>query len=199
MELDTLVENLLPCDGQVYLQESFLSREESASYFDQLLNQVPWQQNSVVIFGQNRLEPRLTAWYADPDVSLTYSGKRMESTTWLPCLLNLRELVQNRCKVHFNGVLLNLYRDGNDSMGWHSDDEFYLGPQPLIASVSLGATRRFRLRHRQRDASPIGLDLTAGSLLVMQGQTQQFWHHAVPRTRRFVLPRINLTFRYVNI
>jgi alkylated DNA repair dioxygenase AlkB len=116
----------------------------------------------------------------------------------LPVILELKTRIEAVCDAPFNSVLLNLYRDGADSMGWHSDDEPELGERPVIASLSLGATRRFRLRHRRRkELEPVAIDLENGSLLIMEGDTQRFWKHQVPKTRRAAEPRVNLTFRNI--
>jgi alkylated DNA repair dioxygenase AlkB len=147
------------------------------------------------------LQPRLTAWYGDATARYSYSGLDLTPQPWTPALLALRTQVEQATGVTFNSVLLNLYRTGQDSMGWHADDEPELGPEPVIASISLGATRRFRLRPRhsqQLPHAPLGLDLPSGSLLVMRGTTQQHWQHAVPKTARPVGPRLNLTFRTIH-
>jgi alkylated DNA repair dioxygenase AlkB len=162
-------------------------------------NTIAWEQRSILLFGKLHPQPRLTAWYGDPDASYTYSGLRWLPLPWLPELAALRAQLEAVSGTRFNSVLLNLYRDGHDSMGFHADDEPELGPAPTIASISLGATRRFRLRPQPGlAASPLGLDLTSGSLLLMRGNTQHNWQHAVPKTARPVGPRLNLTFRWVH-
>jgi alkylated DNA repair dioxygenase AlkB len=159
---------------------------------------VEWEQHRIRIRGREIASPRLSAWYGDPDAHYRYSGLSLEPRPWLPVILELKSRVEAACDEPFNSVLLNLYRDGSDSMGWHSDDEPELGERPLIASLSLGATRRFRLRHRRRkDLEPVAIDLEGGSLLIMEGDTQRFWKHQVPKTKRTVEPRINLTFRNI--
>jgi alkylated DNA repair dioxygenase AlkB len=165
--------------------------------FARLRTDIAWQEEHVVIFGQRRKVPRLVAWYGDPGASYVYSGVRHEPLAWIPPLAEIRERVEGLTGHAFNSVLANLYRDGNDGMGWHADDEPELGPNPVIASVSFGATRRFRMRHRRRRDLAIDLDLEHGSLLVMAGATQHHWVHAVPKTRRPVGERINLTFRRI--
>jgi alkylated DNA repair dioxygenase AlkB len=161
-----------------------------------LRRDVHWQHEHVVIFGERRLVPRLVAWHGDPGASYAYSGTAHAPRPWTAELLEVRQVAQALTGHDFNSVLLNLYRDGNDGMGWHADDEPELGRNPAIASVSLGATRRFKLRHRQRKTVTT-LELGHGSLLSMAGSTQHRYVHAVPKTARPVGERINLTFRLV--
>jgi alkylated DNA repair dioxygenase AlkB len=141
--------------------------------------------------------PRLSAWYGDPGAIYSYSGLRLEPLPWTPVLLEIRQVVTDLAETPFNSVLLNLYRDGQDSMGWHSDAEPELGRNPVIASVSLGAVRRFVLRHKKRKEQHIALELESGSVLVMGGALQHYWRHALPKIRQAVGPRINLTFRLI--
>ncbi len=152
-----------------------------------------------MIFGRPRLVPRLVAWHGDPGATYTYSGTPHEPLPWTPALEQVRRRVQELSGLQFNAVLLNLYRDGRDGMGWHADDEPELGPDPAIASVSLGAVRRFCLRHRRRKGLRTDLSLPHGSLLLMTGATQGHWVHALPKTAVPVGERINLTFRRVGI
>lgn len=180
----------------VYWPDAF-TREQSRELFMQLRSGLEWQQEAVVIFGQPRLVPRLVSWHGDPGARYTYSGVVHEPKPWTAALQGIRERVQALTGREFNSVLVNLYRDGRDGMGWHSDDEAALGRNPVIASVSLGATRRFRMRHRRNRAAPFELPLTDGSLLLMEGATQHNWLHAVPKTARPAGERINLTFRRV--
>jgi len=185
-------------DGDVHFIPHFLTCSQSDRYFPELLERVEWKQHIIRIHGRGIASPRLSAWYGEPGAHYRYSGLSLEPCGWLPLLLELKARVEAACDQPFNSVLLNLYRDGSDSMGWHSDDERELGERPEIASLSLGATRRFRLRHRQRkDLAPVAIDLEDGSLLVMAGDTQRFWKHQVPKTRRACEPRINLTFRKI--
>jgi alkylated DNA repair dioxygenase AlkB len=179
-----------------YLPDAF-GAQEANDLFAQLREQVDWRQEEIVLFGQRRLVPRLVAWHGDAGAVYSYSGVEHHPQPWTPPLLRIRERVEALSGHSFNSVLLNLYRDGRDGMGWHADDEPELGANPVIASVSLGATRRFRMRHRKRRAETLGLDLEHGSLLVMYGATQHHWLHAVPKVTRPVGERINLTFRRV--
>jgi alkylated DNA repair dioxygenase AlkB len=184
--------------AELLLDAEFLSASEASVLLAQLSQEVAWEQRAIRIFGQQIPQPRLTTWYGDPDAQYTYSGLTWEPRPWTPLLLALRQRVEAAAGSTFNSVLLNLYRNGQDSMGWHADDEPELGPAPTIASLSLGATRRFRLRPRAGLAHlPLGLDLTSGSLLLMRGPTQQHWQHALPKTARVLGPRLNLTFRLV--
>jgi alkylated DNA repair dioxygenase AlkB len=183
-------------DGDARLIADFLTRSQADAYFAELLDIAEWTQHIIRIRGREVASPRLSAWYGDPDAHYTYSGLSLEPRPWLPVILELKARIGAVCDAPFNSVLLNLYRDGADSMGWHSDDEPELGERPVIASLSLGATRRFRLRHRRRkELEPVAIDLESGSLLIMEGDTQRFWKHQVPKTRRVSEPRINLTFR----
>jgi alkylated DNA repair dioxygenase AlkB len=185
-------------DGDVRLIDGFLTRSESDAFLEQLLRLVAWEQQVIRIAGRSVASPRLSAWHGDPGARYCYSGLALEPRPWLPVILELKLRVEAACYAQFNSALLNLYRDGADSMGWHSDDEPELGERPLIASLSLGATRRFRLRHRRRaELRPVELDLEAGSLLIMQGDTQHCWKHQLPKTRRAVASRVNLTFRSI--
>ncbi|MDO7875089.1 alpha-ketoglutarate-dependent dioxygenase AlkB [Hymenobacter sp. ASUV-10] len=185
--------------ADLWLDPHFLSPTLAAALCDDLRAAVPWEQRSIRLFGREVAQPRLTAWYGDPGAAYTYSGLRWEPRPWRQQLDTLRRRVEAATGHRFNSVLLNLYRDGHDSMGWHADDEPELGPAPTIASLSLGATRRFRLRPRPGGpaAEPLGLDLGSGSLLLMRPPTQAHWQHALPKTSRAVGPRLNLTFRWV--
>jgi alkylated DNA repair dioxygenase AlkB len=183
-------------DADVHYLPGAFAPAEADRLFDALRRGSGWQQEEITLFGQRRLVPRLVAWHGDPGARYTYSGVAHEPLPWTPALLEVRARVESLTGQRFNSVLLNLYRDGRDGMGWHADDEPELGRDPVIASVSLGATRGFRLRHRRRrDTVPI--DLEHGSLLLMKGPTQHHWVHALPKTARTVGERINLTFRHV--
>ena len=184
--------------ADLWFDPAFLPAAEADALLAQLTAEVAWEQRSIRLFGQEIPQPRLTAWYGDPAARYTYSGLAWEPRPWTKTLLTLRQRVEAAASARFNSVLLNLYRDGRDSMGWHADDEPELGSTPAIASLSLGAARRFRLRPRAGLAHPpLGLDLPGGSLLLMRGATQQHWQHALPKTSRPTGPRLNLTFRWV--
>ena len=168
-----------------------------------LWREAAWRQHSLRLFGRRLRQPRLTAWHGDFGVRYAYSGLRLEALEWTPCMSRVRHAVEAELRragwpdAAFNSVLMNYYRDGDDSMGWHSDDEPELGERPLIASLSLGAARRFALRHRHRSLATRTLRLGHGALLVMAGDTQRHWRHCAPKTRRPVGPRLNLTFRRI--
>jgi alkylated DNA repair dioxygenase AlkB len=184
-------------DGDLHYWPHAFATDEARALRDALSRSIDWSQEEIVMFGQRRRVPRLVAWHGDPDASYTYSGTAHEPQPWTPELSIIRARVEQLCGRSFNSVLLNRYRDGRDGMGWHADDEPELGRNPVIASVSFGATRRFRLRHRRNRVEPISLPLTDGSLLLMAGEMQQHWVHAVPKTATPVGERINLTFRRV--
>ena len=189
---------LLP-QADLLFDPTFLPPAEAGALLAQLTAETVWEQRSIRLFGRLVPQPRLTAWYGDPAARYTYSGLAWEPRPWTAALRALRQRVEAATGARYNSVLLNLYRDGRDGMGWHSDDEPELGPAPAIASLSLGATRRFRLRPRAgRPHSPLGLALPGGSLLLMRGPTQQHWQHALPKTARPTGPRLNLTFRWVS-
>lgn len=175
----------------------WLAPAEAAALMAHLLAGVEWEVHRIRLFGRMVDSPRLSCWIGDPEASYRYSGTRFAPHPWPPALLPLRERLAAELGVAFNSVLANRYRDGRDAMGWHSDEERELGPRPLIASLSLGATRRFVLRHRQQPALRQALDLSAGGLLLMGGETQRLYRHALPRTAKPVGERINLTFRNI--
>jgi alkylated DNA repair dioxygenase AlkB len=183
-------------DADVRLDTAWLPPLQAAELLATLQGAISWENHPVRLFGREHPAPRLSRWIGDDGAAYRYSGILREPSPWMPMLALLRERLSEELGVPFNSVLANLYRDGADAMGWHADDEPELGPAPVIASVSLGATRRFVLRHRDGTAR-LALDLPAGSLLVMQGTTQSHYRHALMRTARAVGPRINLTFRRV--
>ena len=165
--------------------------------FCELVGAFNWQQRALSLYGRTCLTPRLVAWCADDGVNYTYSGDTAPRQAWPIALLRLRRQLEAFCQMPFNGVLANYYRDGDDSMGWHSDDERSLGPQPCIASISLGAPRDFAFRPLSGGKQRHNICLEHGSLLIMQGETQKHWQHALPRRRRVNQPRLNLTFRHI--
>lgn len=165
--------------------------------FAELRRTIPWRQEELRMFGRSVPVPRLEAWIADEGLEYTYSGIRHRAEPWPPVLAELRDVVGRASGATFNSVLCNLYRNGTDSVDWHADDEIEFGRQPVIASLSLGATRRFDLRRVDDPAVRVDLELHHGDLLVMRGTTQELWRHRVPRTKRPVGERINLTFRTV--
>lgn len=177
-------------------RSAFLPRDEADSLFRAVREDIAWRQESIRLFGRQVLQPRLTAWFADPGVRYAYSGLDLSPKAFPPVLDKLRHSLQLASGHEFNAVLLNAYRDGRDSMGWHADDEAELGPAPVIASISVGAVRNFRVRARGGGRS-VALPLAHGSLLLMSGDSQKDFQHAVPKTRKPVGLRVNLTFRRV--
>lgn len=193
------VESVLPlADGECSLVERFLDGAQADWFFADIARTARWEQPQLTLFGKPVSSPRLAAWYGDAGAVYAYSGLVNHPLPWFESLRHLRRRVEAHSGARFNSVLLNLYRSGDDAMGWHSDDETELGADNTIASLSLGATRRFLMRHKRRkNLGLVKLPLTHGSLLLMRGQTQRHWRHAVPRTRQPVGARINLTFRWV--
>ncbi len=188
---------LLP-DADVILFSEFFSLAESDQLFATLLADTQWGQGRIKVYGKSYPEPRLTAWHGDEGKQYSYSGLTLHPLPWTETLLAIKARVDEAAGVRFNSVLLNLYRDGRDSNGWHQDNEPELGRNPVIASVSFGATRRFQMRHKQRaDLPRLDIDLEHGSLLLMAGPTQHFWQHQIPKTAKPVGQRINLTFRVI--
>lgn len=183
--------------GRLTCWPCFLSDLESRSLFDVLYSQLAWEQSEIQVYGRSVLIPRLNAWYADEGCDYAYSGKAMTRLDWHSLLFELKGRIEQTTGKRFNSVLANCYRDGDDSVGWHSDDERELGKNPAIASLSLGVTRRFLLKHRNNKELRHELALDNGSLLLMSGETQHFWYHSVPKEPRVKDARINLTFRYI--
>lgn len=178
----------------------WLAVDEADMLLEELRHSIPWEVHRIRIFGREVDSPRLSCWIGDPDATYVYSRTRFEPHAWTDALADLRLRAEQACGARFNSVLANLYRDGQDAMGWHSDDEPELGPQPVIASVSLGAERRFCMRPRAKDAprrAVQGIELPHGSLLRMAGETQRNYQHALPRAKAAAGPRINLTFRWI--
>jgi alkylated DNA repair dioxygenase AlkB len=191
--------NILPKDGQVFHYPSFFDREESDMIFQRLTDEVQWKQEEITIYGKTMNIPRLTAWYGDTNKQYTYSGIPMEPNPWTELLLWIKECVESETGVVFTSVLLNMYRNGSDSVAWHSDDEPELGDNPTIASLSFGATRTFRFRHLENKKLIESMELQHGSLVIMQGETQHHWEHEVPKsTKNAIRGRINLTFRVIH-
>jgi alkylated DNA repair dioxygenase AlkB len=183
-------------DADVSLWEGFLGAEEARGRLVRLVADLPWRQDHIRLYGHTHPVPRLHQWFGDPGRVYTWSGIRMEPQPWPVELADLRDRVGEACGAHFHSVLANLYRDGRDRVAWHADDEPELGPEPVIASLSLGAPRTFRLKHRLRDDLPVAaIELRPGSLLVMRGPTQRCWVHEIPRRKNVSEPRVNLTYR----
>ncbi len=182
-------------DGELVLYEHFFSTSQADKLLNTLLEEIPWQQEEITIFGKTNLVPRLSSWYGDSGVEYTYSGILHKPEPWSEKLMEIKNEIETELLQSFNSLLANLYRDGNDRVGWHADDEKSLGRNPLIASLSLGATRRFDLKHQHDKEKRLQLHLNHGNLLVMKGALQHHWHHQIPVQKKITDPRINLTFR----
>lgn len=205
LKLDSLIKeqavpqqsnNLLKQNGEVVFYSDLFNQDESDSLYSKLSTETNWQQESLKLYGRAVPLPRLTAWYGEKQYA--YSGISMQPQPWNETLLFIKSRIEPLAKTQFNSVLLNLYRDGNDSVSWHSDDEPELGKNPTIGSVSFGGTRRFSFKHRyEKSFDRIDIDLSHGSFLLMSGETQHFWVHQISKTKRAITPRINLTFRVI--
>ena len=190
-------EEVVLCNGDIVYLADFYSAVKAADLYQHLTHHLAWRQESIVIYGNKVLSPRLQAWYGDKQAEYTYSGLTMTPLPWHSELLNIKNDIEQYSGGSFNSVLANYYRDGNDSMGWHSDDEAELGNEPLIASLTLGQTRKFVLKHKT-SGEKLQLNLQSGSLLLMSGQLQNNWQHSLPKTKKTVAGRINLTYRQIN-
>ncbi|WP_310027437.1 alpha-ketoglutarate-dependent dioxygenase AlkB family protein [Flavobacterium arsenatis] len=182
-------------DTDLMLVDNFIEKEASDCYYHTFLNHTQWKEYQMEIFDKTVTAPRMIAWYEDKD----NAGANQDGPDWTPELLSIRKKVEAETGLAFNAVLLNLYRNGKDGVAWHSDHTDNSGPNPIIASVSFGETRMFRLRHKTRkDIQQVEIPLHHGSFLLMAGTTNSFWQHQVPKTAKDILPRINLTFRRVS-
>lgn len=191
--------NLLPKDGEVFYHPGFIPKPYPDVILKDLINlcQEDWRQDKIHIQGKDILIPRLQAWYGDDGKTFTYSGIHLTPKPWISLLSSLNEKVSKKCGIVFTSVLVNLYRNGQDSVAWHQDDEPGLGKNPVIASLSFGAQRSFQLRHLEDRTLTRNLKLESGSLLIMRGETQHKWQHCVPKDEKEENPRINLTFRVI--
>jgi alkylated DNA repair dioxygenase AlkB len=188
------VANCLPSDGIVVDHGVIFPKEEAAQFLATLLTTIPWEQDELIIFGRKIITQRKTAWYGDLPYAYTYSHATKVALPWTPALCLIKEKVELISGQSYNSCLLNLYHDGNEGMGWHSDDEDTIARDSAIASVSLGAARRFDFRHK-KNGEKVQVMLENGSLLVMKAETQRFWQHSLPKSKRISAPRVNLTFR----
>jgi alkylated DNA repair dioxygenase AlkB len=189
----TVIEN-----GEYLFYPDFFTKSESDKYLQKLQMDIEWKQESMNMYGKQVAFPRLTAWYGDNDKPYSFSGITLAPKIWTKELVDIKEKIEPVSKIRFNSVLLNRYRSGNDSISWHTDAEKELGRNPIIASVNFGATRKFQLRHI-KTKDKLEIELTHGSLLIMQGELQHFWQHQVPKTSQNVAERINLTFRVIKL
>jgi len=186
--------NILPFDGAADYYGMALSAAEAQLHLDRLLTHIEWRNDEAVIFGRHIITKRNVAWYGDGNYAYAYSGKTRQALAWTPDLLTLKARVETITGKMFNSCLLNLYHNGEEGMAWHSDDEKTLEKDGAIASLSLGAERKFSFRHR-KTGQTLSMQLEPGSLLVMHGVTQDHWLHSLPKTKKVIAPRINLTFR----
>jgi alkylated DNA repair dioxygenase AlkB len=186
--------NILPYEGESVYYGKIFSTAQADAYLRYVLNAIPWKNDEAMIFGKHFVTARKVAWYGNENYAYTYSNKTRVALPWSRELLGIKQVVENISGVTYNSCLLNLYEDGSQGMGWHHDDEKGLGKDANIASVTFGAERRFDLRHKQ-SKEKISIILEHGSLLIMRGTTQTYWHHQVPKSKKVIFPRVNLTFR----
>lgn len=187
----TVIEN-----GEYIFYPYFFSKSDSDLLLKNLRSNIIWKQESMIMYGKKINFPRLTAWYGNNDKPYSFSGITLQPLPWSSEILSIKSKIESVAKTVFNSVLLNLYRDGNDSISWHTDAEKELGINPVIASVNFGATRKFQLRNI-KTKEKLEIELAHGSLLIMQGELQHFWQHQVPKTSKIIGERINLTFRVI--
>ena len=192
-----LVTNILPEDGEAYYYGKMLNQEKTQHYFDQFLNNIKWENDQAIMFGKLIITKRKVAWYGDRPFDYTYSKTTKSALPWTEKLLELKEIIEQKSGETFNSCLLNLYHNGEEGMGWHSDDEKNLQKNGAIGSLSLGADRKFSFKHKLTKQN-ISLVLEKGSLLMMKGTTQTNWLHRLPPTKKVKKPRINLTFRTID-
>ena len=186
-------------DAELHYRPQFFPKPTADRLLQELIEKIEWTQNKIRFYGKESLVPRLEAWYGDPGKSYAYSGIQMTPKPWTKELVKIKEAIEKEAGVPFNSVLINYYRDGKDRVAWHSDDEKELGQNPIIGSVSLGAERKFKLRHKKYKENGLKTEiiLQHGSFLLMKGPTQHHWMHEIPRTAKPIGPRINLTFRII--
>lgn len=184
-------------DAEIIYYPHFFDKKEADILFDQLTSDIPWQQDDIRVFGKTHPQPRLTALYGNEGKSYSYSNIKMQPHPWNPLLQKIKSRVESVSGANFTTVLLNLYRDGKDSNGWHADNEKELGTNPIIASVSFGTERIFQLKHNTISNLKQNILLEHGSLLLMKGTTQHLWKHQIPKTSKTIGSRINLTFRVI--
>lgn len=187
--------NLLPFQGETLFYPEFFPKKLSDHYLEQLQGTLAWKHEPIRMFGKMVMQPRLTTLYGDVNRPYGYSGISMTPNHWTVELKEIKDKLQEFTGIEFTHVLCNFYRDGQDSMGWHRDNEAVLGKNPIIASVTFGATRMFQIRHYQTKENKLDIPLSHGSLLIMSGESQHHWEHQIPKTKRILSPRINLTFR----
>jgi alkylated DNA repair dioxygenase AlkB len=196
MDLFSDDRNILPYDGETLYYGHIMPVNDANRYFEVLLNTIAWQHDQAIIYGKHYVTKRKVAWYGNERFNYTYSNTTKQALAWTPELAALKQLVESITGTHFNSCLLNLYHTGDEGMAWHSDDEKALGKNTIIASLSLGAARKFSFKHKT-SGEKRDIILEPGSLLVMQGATQTYWLHRLPPTKTVRTARINLTFRTI--
>ncbi|HWV72710.1 MAG TPA: alpha-ketoglutarate-dependent dioxygenase AlkB [Pseudosphingobacterium sp.] len=191
------IENILPVDGETFFYPNFFSKEDSDVLMLSLIENIRWKQEPVTIMGKKIMQPRLTAWYGDKGKAYTYTGITMRPFNWTDDLLFIKEKIEKFSGYTFNSALLNFYRNGSDSVGWHRDNEKSLGTNPVIGSVSFGADRYFHFKHFKDQKLKRKILLTHGSFLLMTGSTQHWWLHSIQKEPTVASSRINITFRNI--
>lgn len=189
-------DNLLPKEGIAW-KIKLLEKERARALMESFVDEVEWKQEKIFIFGREVLQPRLSAWFGGEGKSYSYSGLHLSPKDWSPTLFALKDLIEKISGKSFNSALLNYYRDGKDSMGWHRDNEKELGRNPAVASLSLGHKRRFIMRHYENKELKVPLELGEGDLLIMEGESQHKWEHSVPKSAKDLGPRLNITLRNI--
>jgi alkylated DNA repair dioxygenase AlkB len=188
--------NLLPIDGEAYYMDAFFSRNQAEAIFNTLMDEINWKNDELLIYGKKITTKRKVAWYGDEGIEYKYSKSVKRAISWTPGLIYIKNIIETSLNETFNSCLLNLYHNGSEGMGWHSDDEKELKQNGTIASLSLGAPRKFVFKHKV-SKNKIEVWLKHGSLLLMQGTIQKNWMHCLAPSKNVTEPRINLTFRYV--
>lgn len=194
---ETVAEEFSLPDAEIKFYPNFFDEAESNLMFENLFKEIKWRSDKIKLYGKEYALPRKTAWYGEQEKTYKYSGIEMFPEPWTPTLLKIKNGIEDVIDIEFNSVMMNLYRDGNDGISWHTDAEPELGKNPVIGSISFGQARRFMLRHREIKKLKFEVELTHGSLLIMAGKTQHFWQHQIPKTKKKLDARINLTFRTI--
>ena len=195
--MHTNIPNIINQDGQAHYFGIILNAEQKHNYFNELLNKIEWTNEKLVMFGKEITTKRKVAFYGDSLMSYTYSNKTKQALTWTPLLMEIKQLATSYTGSNYNACLLNLYHDGEEGMGWHSDDEKEIIPNSSIASLSFGAERKFAIKHKATNQTHSIL-LESGSLFEMLGSFQKHWLHSMPKSKKIIAPRINLTFRQMH-
>jgi hypothetical protein len=193
-----IIPNIINQDGTAIYYGSIFSDEQIDHFFQEILDNIDWENERVIMFGKEIITKRKVGFYSDANISYTYSSKTKKGLLWTPPLLELKTIIETITKSTYNACLLNLYHNGSESMGWHSDDEKEIVANSSIASLSLGAERKFSFKHKHTKET-VSLLLENGSLLEMKGSIQKNWWHTLPKATKIQSPRINLTFRQMNI